>query len=210
MILISLHRGRLWLWTYMSNLTDRRRWRVSVTCCQFCSGKYNNNIIIIHYTKPPCDSYGAIWFVLFITRKSDPVGRAVSDRVSIWFDHLHGLLHRRSPTACWVIWCQSAGTTLHQVWFNARAVKLPITDLSAHTHPVNGPLSRTTQVSQYQKGKTSLDFTVARDNEWQWHQLGHMQVCTSLQTDNHASTPLSFFQAQCPSCRRTNSIKSLA
>ena len=30
----------------------------------------------------------------------------------------------------------------------------------------------------------------------QWHQLGHMQVCTSLQTDNHASTPpLSFLQA---------------
>jgi len=29
----------------------------------------------------------------------------------------------------------------------------------------------------------------ARDSEWQWHQLGHMQVCTSLQTDNHASTP---------------------
>jgi len=25
--------------------------------------------------------------------------------------------------------------------------------------------------------------------KWQWHQLGHMQVCTSLQTDNHASTP---------------------
>jgi len=24
---------------------------------------------------------------------------------------------------------------------------------------------------------------------WQWHQLDHMQVCTSLQTDNHASTP---------------------
>ena len=40
-----------------------------------------------------------------------------------------------------------------------------------------------------QKGKTSLDFTEARDSEWQWHQLGHMQVCTSLQTDNHTSTP---------------------
>jgi len=49
-------------------------------------------------------------------------------------------------------------------------------------------------VSQYQKGKTNLDFTEATDNEWQWHQLGHMQVCTSLQTDNHAITPpLSFF-----------------
>jgi len=44
-------------------------------------------------------------------------------------------------------------------------------------------------VSWYQKGNTNLDFTEARDSEWQWHQLGHMQVCTSLQTDNHTSTP---------------------
>jgi len=44
-------------------------------------------------------------------------------------------------------------------------------------------------VSRYQKGKTNLDFSEARDSEWQWHQLGHMQVYTSLQTDNHASTP---------------------
>ena len=63
-----------------------------------------------------------------------------------------------------------------------------------HTHPFNGPLSRTTRVSQYQKGKSNLDFTEARDSEWHWHQLGHMQVCISLQTDNHASTPpLMFF-----------------
>ena len=57
---------------------------------------------------------------------------------------------------------------------------------------------------------TSLDFTEARDSEWQWHQLGHMQVCTSFQTDNLASTPpLSFLQARCPSCRPTNSVKAL-
>jgi len=68
----------------------------------------------------------------------------------------------------------------------------------------------TTRVSRYQKGKTNLDFTEARDSEWQWHQLGHMQVCTSLQTDNHTSTPpLSFLQAGCPSCRPTNSVKAL-
>jgi len=37
-----------------------------------------------------------------------------------------------------------------------------------------------------------------------------MQVCTSLQRDNHASTPpLSFLQAGCPSCHPTNSIKAL-
>jgi len=65
-------------------------------------------------------------------------------------------------------------------------------------------------VGRYQKGKFDLDFTGARDSEWQWHQLGHMQVCTLLQTDNHASTPpLSFLQAGCPSCRPTNSVKTL-
>jgi len=65
-------------------------------------------------------------------------------------------------------------------------------------------------VSRYQKGKTNLDFAEARDSEWQRHELGHMQVCTSLQTDNHTSTPpLSVLQARCPSCRPTNSVKAL-
>ena len=49
------------------------------------------------------------------------------------------------------------------------------------------------------KVKTNLDFTEARDSDWQWHQLGRMQVCTLLQTDNHASTPqLSFFTGWMP------------
>jgi len=70
---------------------------------------------------------------------------------------------------------------------------------NTHTHPFNGPFSGTTQVGRYQKGKTNLDFNEPRDSKWQWHQLGHMQVCTSLQTDNHASTPLlSFFTVQMP------------
>ena len=76
-------------------------------------------------------------------------------------------------------------------WVGTRKVK-PIwillkQDTHTHTHPFNGHFSGTTQVSRYQKGKTNLDFTEARDSEWQWHQLGHMQVCSSLQTDNHAS-----------------------
>jgi len=68
-------------------------------------------------------------------------------------------------------------------------------------------------VSRYRKGKTNLDFTEARDSEWQWHQLGHMQVCSSLQTDNHASTPpLSFYRldalpaAQPPARQSTKGI----
>ena len=84
-------------------------------------------------------------------------------------------------------------------------------------------MSGTTRVSRYQKGKTNLDFTEARDSEWQWYQLGHMQVCTSLQTDNHATSLallrhkiqncstilIQFLQAGCPSCRPTNSLKAL-
>ena len=61
-------------------------------------------------------------------------------------------------------------------------------------------------VSRYQKGKTNLDFTEARDSEWQWHQVGHMQVCTSLQTDNHASTPPLVFLQALPAAQPTVSM----
>ena len=71
---------------------------------------------------------------------------------------------------------------------------MPASKAKTHIHPGE-------PVGAYQKGKTNLDFTEARNSEWwQWHQPGHMQVCTLLQTDNYASTPpLSFLQAGCPS-----------
>ena len=78
------------------------------------------------------------------------------------------------------------------------SINQSITHTHTHTQPFNGRLSGTTRVSRYQKGKTSLDFTEVRDSEWQWHQLGHMQVCTSLHTNNHANAPpLRFLQAGC-------------
>ena len=42
-----------------------------------------------------------------------------------------------------------------------------VTVSHTHTHTFNGPFSGTTQVSRYHKGKTNLDFTEARDSEWQ-------------------------------------------
>jgi len=45
----------------------------------------------------------------------------------------------------------------------------------------------TARVSQYQKGKTNLDL-LEQDSEWQWDQLGHMQICTSPQTTTPAPT----------------------
>ena len=86
----------------------------------------------------------------------------------------------------------------------------------AHTHThrdtFNGPLSGTTQVSQYQKGKKPIWILLKQEilggSGISW---AIMQICTSLQTDNHASTPplLCFLQAGCPSCRPTNSVKAL-
>jgi len=64
-------------------------------------------------------------------------------------------------------------------------------------------------VSRYQKkGKTNLDFTEARDSEWKWHQLGRMQVCTSLQTDNHTNIPPVFYRPDAlPAAQPTASMQ---
>jgi len=76
-----------------------------------------------------------------------------------------------------VIWCNQQNFYGQKCFFS-----LPMHHLldELHTHPFNGPLSRTTRVSWYQQAETNLDFTEARGSEWQWYQLGHMKVCTSL------------------------------
>ena len=71
----------------------------------------------------------------------------------------------------------------------------------AHTyiqyiHPLNGPLSRTTRVSRYQKGKTNRDFTEARDSGISW------AICKSASSSRQITTPephhLSFFIGRMP------------
>ena len=81
----------------------------------------------------------------------------------------------------------------NSIWHVHMCLLSHYTHTHTHTHLMS-LFSGTTRINRYQKGGTNLDFTEARDSEWQWHQLGHMQVCTSLKTDNQASTPpLSFF-----------------
>jgi len=66
--------------------------------------------------------------------------------------------------------------------------------LITYTSRFNGPLSQTTWMSRYQKGRTNLDFTEAKDRSGS-DISGSMQVCTSLLTDNHTNTPpLVFFR----------------
>ena len=101
----------------------------------------------------------------------DPLAHSphVAYRGPVWFTLCEGSFIERRQSE--VRFCETVGFWKRQ--------KLCI--VHTHTHPFNDPLSGTTQVSRYQKGKTNLDFTGARDSEWQWHQLEHMQVCTSLQ-----------------------------
>jgi len=65
-------------------------------------------------------------------------------------------------------------------------------------HKFNGLFSRTTWLSRYHKGKTSLDLNEARDDggfRKQWHQLDHMQtICTSLQMDHINTSSLNFYR----------------
>jgi len=94
-------------------------------------------------------------------------------------------LHRCTPD--W--WCCSGrgskqlGAVLRESWnpcnghclspfhptANSGASKLLNTHTRTRTHT---RLMAFFQVSRYQKGKTNLNFTEARDSEWQWHQLG--------------------------------------
>ena len=95
--------------------------------------------------------------------------------------------------------CVRACVSVCVISFSLLTLFLEQTHTHTHTLPFNGPFSGSTRVSCYQKGKTNLDFTEARDCERQSHQLGHMHVYTSLQTDNHSSTPpLSFFTGRMP------------
>jgi len=96
-----------------------------------------------------------------------------------------GLWHCR----CWV-------DVSYKHTSNINAVINFLNNTHTHSHTFNGPFSGFTWVSWYQKGKTNLGFTEARDSKWQWHQLDHMQVFTSLQTDNHTSTHRSVFYRQ--------------
>jgi len=98
------------------------------------------------------------------------------------------------------------------IWYHCLPIR---THTHIHTHTTvlwpSWILSGTTQVSWHQRGKTRKEnksgFTGARDSEWQWHQLGHMQICTLPQPCQHAATH--FLQSRCPSCCPTDSIKAL-
>jgi len=82
---------------------------------------------------------------------------------------------------------------------------------NTHTHTHNGPFYGTTQVSRYQKGKPIwilLKQETVSSSGISW------AICKCAPRSRQITMPappppLSFLQAGCPSCRRTNSVKAL-
>jgi len=80
-----------------------------------------------------------------------------------------------------------------------------------HTHLFNGPLSGTTRVGRYQKGKkNNLDFTeqqTVSGSGISWAICKSAPCCRqiTMAAPHHSS----FLQAGCPYCRPTNSVKAL-
>ena len=103
-------------------------------------------------------------------------------------DYLKVPTHDIVDVFCYVLWhfkplvCRSSFTIANERKTHAylASTRCGVNSIKyTHTQPFNGSLSVTTRVSRYQKGKTNLDFTEARDSEWQWHQLDDMQVCSA-------------------------------
>jgi len=86
--------------------------------------------------------------------------------------------HQRQSSLISDILLQKTTFTVPQLWTNFSIV------LKQFRHTFNGPLSGTTQVSRYQKGKTNLDFTEARGSGISW------AICKSAPRSRQITTPV--------------------
>jgi len=136
--------------------------------------------------------------------------------------HCNDALHGRP-------WCVHHSIMMNIMWqrFNQSAQQLVVgyttstfvknwpiftNSFTVKLHPFISLFSRTTWVSWYQKGKTSLDLNEAEMMGFgmQWHQLDHVQtIYTSLLTKAQQKPITQFLQAGCSSWRPTNSVKAL-
>ena len=86
--------------------------------------------------------------------------------------------------------------TCHTFWSLHTIIKHTHTHLTALFPGL--PRSAGEQVSRYQKGKTNLDFSKARDSKWQWHQLGYMRLHLAPDRQPHQHPTTLFFTGRIP------------
>jgi len=76
-----------------------------------------------------------------------------------WIDRQQSPVFRRGKSGNLNVLVENFNTFVLK-WLNSALIYI-----YTHTHPFNCPFSRTAWVGRYQKGKTNLDFTEARDSE---------------------------------------------
>ena len=113
-------------------------------------------------------------------QEGHPACKKLSGEVLAWLS-----VCSEVQTCIWPSWCHCHSLSLASV--KSRLV-LPFwywpTRVISEKGLLNGCVC--TWVGRYQKGKTNLDFTGARDSEWQWHQLG---ICKSAPRSRWITTP---------------------
>jgi len=112
---------------------------------------------------------------------------------SQWWQIIPATLIVCSKTSLWRSSknCKAAHTS-NLTWNKINGEKM------LHTHPFNGLFSGTTQVSRYQKNKTNLDFTEARDSGISWAicKYASLHLAPDRQPYQHPTTP--FFTGRMP------------
>ena len=114
---------------------------------------------------------------------SDGEAVAVSEAESAWYTWQLGshCPAERHVLLYWTVWL------VFVFFIHVHCIQIEVTQNSqifiTHTHPFNGPFSRTTQVSRYQKGKSNLGFTEASGSGISW------SICKSAPRSRQITMP---------------------
>ena len=109
-----------------------------------------------------------------------------------------GCVMHKGPAVTGPVWGAYSGISF---WLSDTECSHTRTHARTHARAFNGPFSRITRVSRYQKGKTSLDFTQPRDSES--CQLNNWNLRFSTRT-THSTVVWSLKEAKWPNCWFSN------
>jgi len=155
--------------------------------------------------------FSVLTFFLCFTLATSPV-KAVDTVAAVWSDCIHTFLRLRRTSRTTI-----SSHTFINICTETDKVRILITHqllllllLLLLLHPLNGLFSKTTWVSRYQKGKTSLDLNKARDDEvWDSSGISWTIHKQSAPCSRHQNPITQFLQARCSAWCPTNSDKAL-
>ena len=124
------------------------------------------------------------WFLRYMSNRQRNFDRNTS-HPSVGRRDNSKVIMKMQRIKCFMLCCSTITSDAHFCSHSFSSI-MTLANYKRHTHPFNGPLSGTTQVSRYQKGKTNVDFTEARDSEWQWISCA---ICKSAPRSSQITMP---------------------